>query len=232
MRPPTTGRPPASPATRDALLCAAGEVFAESGFAAARVRDICRRAGANVAAVNYHFGDKKRLYLEVLQHAQRVVRERYPFDRGVTPQASAEARLRAFVVNLLRRVLGSREPSWLGRLMAREMIAPTHAFETMVREHIVPMADVLRGIIESLGGKRLDAEAVRLLGCSVVSQCVFYHHCRTVVCRLFPHQRFDPEGVEKMATHITAFSLAGIRAAARRAERPGASAPESVRVHV
>ena len=52
---------------RQRLLEAAAEVYGEQGYRNARVRDICLRAGANIAAVNYYFGDKKRLYDEVLQ---------------------------------------------------------------------------------------------------------------------------------------------------------------------
>ena len=48
-------------ATRLQLIEAAGEVFAEMGFQNATVREICRRAGANVAAVNYHFQSKEAL---------------------------------------------------------------------------------------------------------------------------------------------------------------------------
>ena len=55
--------------TRQRLLEAAGEIFAEQGFRQTTVRDICARAGANVAAVNYHFGDKEKLYSEVLRFA-------------------------------------------------------------------------------------------------------------------------------------------------------------------
>ena len=55
--------------TRNRLLNAAGEVFAEKGFKSATVRAICDRAGANIAAVNYHFGDKEHLYSEVLRFA-------------------------------------------------------------------------------------------------------------------------------------------------------------------
>jgi AcrR family transcriptional regulator len=47
--------------TREALLEAAAQVFAELGFRAATVREICQRARANIASVNYHFGDKENL---------------------------------------------------------------------------------------------------------------------------------------------------------------------------
>ena len=52
--------------TRERIADAAGEIFAERGFDGTTVRDICQRAGANIAAVNYYFGDKQRLYLEAL----------------------------------------------------------------------------------------------------------------------------------------------------------------------
>src|SRR3954453_12160787 len=89
--------------TRKRLLEAAGEVFADKGFKAATVRDICCRAGANVAAINYHFGDKERLYAEVLQLAQVCAQERCPEGFGEMPGASAEHRLHTIVHTFLRR---------------------------------------------------------------------------------------------------------------------------------
>ena len=76
MRIPPPARPRAKPKalelTRDKLIEAAGHVFAERGYRAATIREICRRAGANVAAVNYTFGDKMGLYTEVLRHSVRA----------------------------------------------------------------------------------------------------------------------------------------------------------------
>src|SRR5262245_56728848 len=64
--------PEATLPTRDRLLEVAAEVFAEAGYREATIRDICARAGANVAAVNYHFGGKEELYRAVIEYATKV----------------------------------------------------------------------------------------------------------------------------------------------------------------
>lgn len=58
---------PPEPATRDSLLDAAEGLFAEHGFGSASVRAITDAAGANVAAINYHFGSKLGLVKAVLE---------------------------------------------------------------------------------------------------------------------------------------------------------------------
>src|SRR4051794_32280307 len=87
------------------LLDAAGEVFAEVGYRDATIREICRRAGANVAAVNYHFGDKERLYSATLRHFANASMERFPIVPHDLPRnATPEQRLRAFVGSFLQRL--------------------------------------------------------------------------------------------------------------------------------
>ena len=83
--------------TRQALITAALAVFAEKGFTAGSVRDITRRAKANGAAVNYHFGGKEGLYREVLRNALAAFENNVRVDdaeaaAGPKPRTAAPAR--------------------------------------------------------------------------------------------------------------------------------------------
>lgn len=200
-------------ATRQQLLEAAGAVFAERGFRAATIRQICRSAGANVAAVHYHFGGKTDLYVQVLLHAHRCAGERHPAElalaAGRRPAPSRE--LEVFVHAFLQRLFEEGRTAWLGKLMAREMIDPTAALDAVVAEQIQPSSKHLHGVLRRLLGAGAGRGQIRLCEMSVVSQCLFYHHCRPVISRLFPGFDFGPAALRRLAAHITRFSLAGLR---------------------
>lgn len=200
-------------ATREQLIAAAAAVFADAGFRGATVRDICQRAGANVAAVNYHFGGKQGLYTEVLRrHYQRAL-DRFPGVGAAPRKAPAEERLLAFVRSFLQRIFAEGLDSCHGRLLAREMIEPTPALDELVAVEIRALADQLTEIVGDLlpAARRRDEVLVRLCMGSVVSQIVFYLHCQPVIQRLFPRLQFSASNLEALARHITRFSLAGIR---------------------
>src|SRR5689334_11704882 len=91
-------------ATRQRLLEAAGETFARFGYRAATVREICRRAGTNIASINYHFGDKERLYAEVVQYAHASSLERHPYTTAKIAQAGPVERLNFFIESYMRRL--------------------------------------------------------------------------------------------------------------------------------
>lgn len=198
-------------ATRQLLLTAAAEVFAERGFRAASIREICTRAGANVASVNYHFGDKEQLYLEVLKNTLRCTREKYPPDMGLKSGATAIERFRAFVRSFLLRIFDTEPQACHGNLLSREMVEPTPALDALVEEEMRPMSDQLHKIVRELLGPGAAEKTISLCTMSVVSQVVFYHHCRPVIARLHPGLRFESADIERITDHITSFSLAGIK---------------------
>jgi AcrR family transcriptional regulator len=195
--------------TERRLLEAAGAIFAEYGYRGATVRQICERAKANVAAVNYHFGDKDGLYLAALRYLHRLNGEKNP----TTPDSKAtpEQKLRAFIRAILHRMLDEASPDWYMKLMMREMIEPTHALDTMVEEAVRPLQQELEAIVREFLGAEASPEAVRLSTLSIASQCVFYHHCRAIVSRLFPEQNYGGHHIDALAEHITRFSLSALR---------------------
>jgi AcrR family transcriptional regulator len=205
--------------TRERLLSAAGEVFAEQGFRGATVRDICSRAGANIAAVNYHFGDKEKLYSAVLRHWLGEALKKYPPEGDLPPDSPPDQRLRAFVRSWLFRMLGEGTPAWHGRLMAREMSEPTAAFDILLDETVRPMAQRLSGIIAKMLGPDAPEDLINDCAMSIAGQCCFYRHAHEMIRRLYPDRPHTPERIEHLAEHITQFSLAAIDRLAKDVRR-------------
>ena len=199
-------------ATEQRILESAGEVFAEKGFRAATIRDIVRRAGANVAAVNYHFGDKEKLYAAVFRYARKCCEEKFPV---VSPgNSTPRERLHTFVRSLLFRILDSGRPAWHWKLMAREMMEPTSALDEMVAHSIKPEFDILSRVVMDVTGLPAGDIHVRFCVNSVIGQVLFYRHAQQVIARLHPQQRFDEKDLEKLADHATAFSFGALEAMA------------------
>lgn len=217
LRQPRTAAPEASPDTRARLIEAAGEEFAEHGFARATVRDICARASANIAAVNYHFRDKETLYLETLRHAHRYSIEHYPHHGGLGADAPAQDRLRAFVRAFLAKMLDADRPKWHGRLISREMTEPTPALTLIIEEGVRSQFAALCAIVQELA-PTLKGEALEASAASVIGQALHYHHCNSMIKRLYAGRKDGfPFDLEFLTDHITRFSLAAFESFGRRA---------------
>lgn len=193
---------------RARLLEAAGEVFAEEGYHAATVREITRKAGVNVAAVNYYFRDKEELYSETLLHAHKAA---CSLNAADTEDCSAEERVHHFVHKLLTRFLDPRRPRWHGQLMAREMADPTPMFQHLIDEVFRPNCAWLSAALQEIAGDRFGEEQVRYVTASVLGQCLFYRQNRPIIRALLPELLSTDDPIERLARHITDFSLAAIR---------------------
>jgi TetR/AcrR family transcriptional regulator, regulator of cefoperazone and chloramphenicol sensitivity len=220
--------------TKQRLLEAAGIVFAQKGFRDATVREICQGAQANLAAVNYYFGDKERLYIESVKraHARRLEAVPLPAWRSDTPP---EYRLRDFIETLLSRILGDPRTDWHGQLMLREMLYPTAACAELVDEFIRPQFELLQSIVAELS-PALEGEPLRLIAFGIVGQCLYFRIANPVVHRLVAeaeHARFQPS---YLADHITRWTLAALGRrplklpASERLEPPSAAVPSVTKV--
>lgn len=208
--------------TRDRILEAATEVFLDKGFAAATVRDICKRAGANVAAVNYHFKDKGGLYLAVLENIMVSHLRVYPPDQGLGGNPTVEERLEAFVRSFLSRIIlgdGKCDPDATTRLMAEAMVSPSPYLDHLARFHMLPLKERILGIVSDFLGEPRDSRLVLDSASSIVGQVLLYFYMQPAMDALGPGIKPGPEDVDRLAAHITAFSLAGLHEARHGAGR-------------
>lgn len=156
---------------RDRVLEVACELFAEAGFHGTHLREICKRAGTNVAGVCYHFRSKEGLYETVSMEAGRWLcdqDEGFVVSRHLTP----EQKLQKLVESLLRRLSAKR--AWIGKLLARELVDPACGAHNYVASGLERDFVLLQAVIRDLLGTKANSEAVRLHALSLIGECVFY----------------------------------------------------------
>ncbi len=205
--------------TQERILEAAREVFLERGFAKATIREICSRAGANVAAVHYHFQDKSGVYSAVLQELMESADRRYPVTMGLGEDPTARQRLQAFITSFMHRVLlgdGGEDFQHKGRLIAEAVVARSPFLDELVDKNIRPMLAELEVILVELLGE--DAPEKLRLACaaSILGQCLHYFYSRPIIDKLETGLYQGPEDVVRLAEHITQFSLGGMHAMLER----------------
>ena len=194
--------------TRARLVEAAREVFAEHGFQGATVREICRRADANVAAVNYHFGSKHGLLSEALNFNRLKALQ----SATEESEASPEMRLRMFIQDFMLMLLDENNASRQCQMMARELADPTPALDKIVIEAIAPLHEFMGRLVKEIAGKKMRDVDVRRSVYSILGQCLFYRNSHPVLQRMNPALHYDRKEIEAIARHIADFSLLALQA--------------------
>jgi TetR/AcrR family transcriptional regulator, regulator of cefoperazone and chloramphenicol sensitivity len=128
---------------RARLLEAAVRIFGEKGVKGATVRDIAKAAGQNVAAIAYYFGSKEKLYQAIIEGIVREIRhtvkdvleqiERLQREAQPSP-IEALGLVRSFLGAVYLRVLSRNEALPIVRLIVREQLGPTPAFEILYQK--------------------------------------------------------------------------------------------------
>jgi len=199
---------PATDATQQRLLQAAGEVFAEKGFQAATVREICARAEVNnIAAVNYYFGDKESLYEEALRAAASCgLSGSLPLEWPAS--APPALRLQMLIRGLIEKVVLSDvdRPRWHMQLMMRELSQPSAAGVRFVREFIRPVYEQLWSILREVLPKDTPEKQLHLVAFSIVGQCLYHRLARPVIQLLVGEGEQRSYTAHVLSEHIIGFS--------------------------
>jgi AcrR family transcriptional regulator len=213
------GATPEPDNTKIRLLKAAAAVFAERGFQDATVRQICERAGTNIALINYYFGDKLELYTQVLRYSLRPgpdARINMP-----SPEMEPTEALRMMIRAMVERAFETGEQADLRfRLMLNEFVRPSEATTRVVDVVMRPVYDRLREIVGSILGLPADDPKTRLCVHSILGQVAHFAHTKPVLGLLWPEMTKNGRTQrELIVKHITEFSLAYLERTGEREPR-------------
>lgn len=199
-------------ATKAHIIEAAGQLFAEHGYAATTAKEVCSLAGTNTAAINYHFGGRDGLYIALLEEAHKYF---MPMDfleetsKSALPPREKLARLvREFVLGMLD------TDKWATRLWIREVLAPSPLFPELLRGTVRPKFEIMKSVVAAV--LELPPENPKVQYClfNTISPCLFLLTAPAPGKELFSLPLAgDPDKFVKV---LTEFILGGLEAVKAR----------------
>jgi AcrR family transcriptional regulator len=198
--------------TRLRLLEAASEVFGRKGFWSATHEDICSKANANTAAINYHFVSKENLYIEAWKYSFKKSMEKYPLEGGALPGDPPEKRLRRRILSYLQRIADPETHDI--DIMLKEMANPTDLLVEVITATTEPIESDFRSILKEVIGKRATKDKIGFCYMSILCMCFgqmlhFRFASEDTRMQMPSFMPFDIR-VEKLVDYIIEFIMAGI----------------------
>jgi AcrR family transcriptional regulator len=214
-----------SSATRLRLLDAAAELFARRGYWNATVAEICGKAKANIAAVNYHFRNKETLYMEAWRHAFTESIKKHPPDGGIPPEAPPEQRLRGHIAAFLQRIADPKNHEF--PIVQKELSNPTGLLADMIHLNVEPLFLKMESIIRELFGPGASDRDIHYCMISISSQCLDPMAKQRSDRPKIREKHKGPRRIDDLDSfidHVVEFSLAGVGAIRSRHEAGSAGA--------
>ncbi len=200
--------------TRDRLLDAACSVFVEKGFDDATVAEICDRAGANIAALNYHFGSKAEAYRAAYLCAfeQSVVEFPFTFDEAAEPTDQLATHVRS----ILRRMNDDGPVSAFDQMRIWEDMRPTGIVDDVDEDALAAARRHMLACLKAIVGADVPEEQILLCEASVLSLARMVLPFNRRHIGLLSQSKIDDGVLDMIAAHIVKLLLGGLRHAVMR----------------
>jgi AcrR family transcriptional regulator len=206
---------------RERLLEAALDIFGRHGFDAATTRMIAGQAGVNIAAIPYYFSGKEGLYQAVVRHivdviAGQMAETRWEIeDRSLSgPEAKDEAveLLEKLVTRFIRFMIGSPEAHRISRIILREQMFPTAAYEIIFSGFMESLLEAVARLIMVISGDRSKRSA-KLRAMAIVGQILVFRVARETLVRaldLEGYNNAETAKIERVIMEHTRYITAGL----------------------
>ena len=175
---------------------------------------ISEKAQVNVASVNYYFGDKEQLYLEVIRYWAKDAFKDFDASALSDPDLSSEKKIEMFIYYTLLCLLGKDgKGTGFGRLIALEAsISPSDVVHQVVTETIKkPTEDLTQAVRDLLHTN--DEERAKAYTAAIVGQTVYFYLSKNLISDLFGiRMPANTDDIRKLSTYLCEFSLHAVKA--------------------
>ena len=199
--------------TRERLLEKAEILFAQKGYHAVSVREITAAARCNMASVNYHFKNKKNLYIEVFR-SRWVPREKLIYDAFEKSVVSLEESIPELIIQSLVRAyidgpLSDKAFKIHRQLIVRELNNPTEAFELVADQTLRPLFKKLYSLFNNFALENVDEGNLSFDIMSIFGIILYFNYSRPMISRI-TGRPYDADFKTRIIEHMVRFSLNGL----------------------
>lgn len=198
--------------TRQALLDHATDVFAENGFDHASVREITRRAAANQAAINYHFGGKEALYREVLRLAVAAISESSLLDDDTIGRLTREEAVRLFIRQQVTPLLKRGQIGRYLRIFAWETLAPTPVYRDFIASEKLTILDQAEKIVRRFLPPAAPSSDVTVATIWLTQQAIPFIRHYDMLSKPPLNLKMDNAFIEQLAADLGRMAVAALSA--------------------
>lgn len=212
--------------TRTRMIHTAIEVFGALGYEGANTRTLAERAEVNLAAIPYHFGGKRGLYLAAAQAIADYARERVEpvvVRLGETGQADHAARIDEALDGFIRLVIGSETEKWTPFFVRCEHDADD-AFRMIYEEAVARFERALTKTVAEAIGCNAGDEGLRIRVAIVIASITNLRILRNMTLSNLGWDQLTPDRLEQLNKAVRQFAIRSLLSAP---SRDGAAKPQS-----
>jgi len=210
--------------TRTRLLRTSLAIFAHRDFEAVSIREIVEQAGANIAAISYHFGGKQALYLgtaeflaDSLQTALGPTLTQIRAEAENSAPGEASRLLGGMIHTLVHSLIMDRLGDDAAGFILREQHQPTAAFDILYDRLMLPIQQTYQLLVcRILGSADPDGRQQILVTHALIGQILAFRTARTTVLRRLGQTDFSQADAREIADTISRLTLNALQSDNKR----------------
>jgi AcrR family transcriptional regulator len=218
--------------TRERLIRAAIEIFAENGFNATTTRMLADKAQVNLSAIPYYFRSKDGLYQAAVEHIADVLGARLnPFmerledltAKGLEPE-TARSLLQEGLATMVAVMCGDPGTLPFSQIILREQMAPTVAFDLIYPRVMERILTAFAALITAASGET-DERQCNLQAILLIGQVMVFRAGRATAVRRLGMEGYNAGEIAEIQDIIQSRTMAVLDFMAARRSSPGGKLP-------